>query len=275
MSALMRSRAQFIETADVRLNLQVTGRGAALLFVHGWALDQDMWQPQLRGLAHCCRMVAFDRRGFGLSSGEPDIRKDVDDVLAILEALAIARTAIVGMSQGARVALRFAQRFPERVSCLILDGPPWPHATQETDELPMQHYRELVAQQGLEAFREQWLQHPFTRLHNGNASTITRLREIVARYPGHDLKHPEAQSITHELDVTGVDIPVLVINGEHDSVVRLAAGAELTRSLPNARHSIVAAAGHLPNLDNPAVYNSLLCDFVRGHGSTARDATRG
>jgi 3-oxoadipate enol-lactonase len=245
------------------------------LLVHGWALDLDMWQPQLTGLAHCCRMVAFDRRGFGLSSGEPDIGKDVDDVLAILESLAIRRTAIVGMSQGARVALRFAQRFAERVSCLILDGPPWPHSTQETDELPMQRYRELVAEQGLEAFREQWLHHPFTQLHNGNASTAALLREIVARYPAHDLRHPEAQPITHELDVTGVDIPVLVINGVHDSAVRLAAGRELTLLLPNVRHSIVAGAGHLPNLDNPAVYNSLLCDFVLGHGSTARDGTRG
>ncbi len=259
----MRNHDQFIEAGDVRLRVRVEGSGPAIVLLHGWALDLDMWQPQFAGLVQSCRLVAFDRRGFGLSSGEPDLSRDVEDVAALLDILAIRRAAIVGMSQGARVALRCAERFPQRVACVILDGPP-PHGstvqTQALEEIPLAQYREIVRTRGIESLREQWLRHPLMRLQSAGASARALLQEIVGRYPGRDLLNP-AESVP-EVDLSQVIAPTLVINGEYDSGARIAAGDELVRLLPDAQRAMVTAAGHLSNLDNPAQYNQLLLDFV-------------
>lgn len=258
----MHGRDQFIDIRDVRLRLCVAGTGPSLLLLHGWALDAAMWQPQFVGLTRC-QLVAVDRRGFGFSSGEPDIACEVSDVLAILDTLAIQQTAIVGMSQGARVALRFAQRFPQRVGCLILDGPP--HLATEMDELPMQHYRELVAAEGLESFRQQWLLHPLMQLHSGSQQAQSLLRDIVGRYPGRDLQHRSTAPQSPEPDISVIGSPALIINGEYDSATRRRAGDDLVRRLPDARHAVISGCGHLPNLDNPKAYNDLVLDFIHCH----------
>jgi pimeloyl-ACP methyl ester carboxylesterase len=264
----MRSPDQFIESGSVRLRVHAEGEGPPVLLVHGWALDLAMWQPQFAGLADRCRMIAFDRRGFGLSSGEPDIIGDVEDVSTVLDAFEIARVAIVGMSQGARVALRFGREFPQRVTCLILDGPPQLTASA-ADELPMSHYHDLTLREGLDAFRAQWLQHPFMRLHSDNLQAQVLLRDIVGRYRGRDLLRDGAAPPPPEPDLRALTHPVLIINGERDSAIRRLAGEDLARRLPNAHRSIVSAAGHLPNLDNPAVYNDLVSGFVRCHALRA------
>src|SRR5262245_65394714 len=57
-------------------------------------------------------------------SRPPDPERDTGDLVALLGHLQVSRPVIVGMSQGARVALTFALRHPEHVSALVLDGPP-------------------------------------------------------------------------------------------------------------------------------------------------------
>jgi 3-oxoadipate enol-lactonase len=249
----------FIDSGDARLRVRALGAGPAIVFLHGWALDLDMWQPQLAELARDHKVVAFDRRGFGLSSGVPDLARDVDDVLTIAQALRIQRMTLVGMSQAARVALRFAHCSPRHLAGLILDGPPNLTAAV-IEELPMARYRDLVASEGLDAFRAQWQEHPLMRLRDAGMQPL--LRRIVARYPGRDLQHPDVAP-SSEPDVAAVVIPTLVINGEEDSSTRLMVGEDLARRLPNARHVIVSGAGHLPNLDNPMSYNALVRAFVR------------
>jgi pimeloyl-ACP methyl ester carboxylesterase len=265
------SRDRFIQLGDVRLRLRIEGVGPGLLLLHGWALDSAMWQPQFAALVQRHQLIAIDRRGFGLSSGEPDLVREIDDVRALLDALAIERTAILGVSQAARVALQFAQRFPQRVSCLIIDGPP--HLTDASAgaalpaDVPIADYRKLVQEEGMEAFRRRWLQHPFMQLHAGKAQMQSLLTEMVARYPGRDLQRDAALAPTFEADLWAVDVLTLVVNGELDSATRLIAGEELAQRLPNARHVLIRDAGHLPNLDQPVAYNELVLDFLHDRTS--------
>src|SRR5690606_25585359 len=99
-----------------------------------------------------------DRRGYGLSSGVPRIEDDIDDIDHLVAALGVERVAVVGMSQGARIALRWALRSPRQVSCMVLHGAPRetaPHASQP--EIPVAHYRQLVRREGIDALRQIWL----------------------------------------------------------------------------------------------------------------------
>ena len=255
----------FLDVGDARLRYRAVGAGPTVVLVHGWALDLDMWRPQFAALADSYRLIAFDRRGFGLSSGTPDLQCDVDDLVALLAALDTECISIAGMSQGARVALSWAWQFPDRTRCMVLDGPPRVGTSTLLiggDEIPIAAWRELIAREGLDAFRKHWLQHDFMRLHSGLPQSQALLGEMIARYPGHDLRSTEDLRAP-AIDATGIDVPALVISGEHDTAARRAAAAELARSLPHAHHRVIANAGHLCNLDNPQAYNSLLREFLR------------
>ena len=285
----MIERDRYLQSGSARLRFRDEGSGPPLVLMHGWALDLDMWEPQFARLTGRFRVIAFDRRGFGLSSGEPDVDEDVVDLGRLLDALAIARAGVVGMSQGARVALAFAARHPTRVSGLVLDGPPDPEAANADgsgEEVPIAGYRGLVQREGMGAFRQEWLRHPFTSLQTSDARMRALLLRIVARYPGHDLRAPDAGAASvaigsadatlrsARLRLKDVSVPTLVINGELDTEQRRAAGAALARRLPEARHALVAAAGHLPNLDNPGAYDELLAAFLRAQEQIPARAAR-
>jgi 3-oxoadipate enol-lactonase len=248
---------QLIDIDDERVRVRIVGIGPTVVFIHGWALDLDMWTPQFKAFASSYRCIAFDRRGFGLSSGKPGIEHDMNDIDALLAALDIRQAALVGMSQGARVATRWALQNPQRVSRIVLDGVP----CEGLNEIPLDEYRALARREGMGAVRRRWLEHPFTQLRGNDAYLSALLQKIVARYPGNDLAVDEPLSPV--ADLSALDIPVLVVNGEHDSEQRRAAGAALASALQNATHALIPQAGHLPNLDNAPAYNQLLKSFLR------------
>jgi pimeloyl-ACP methyl ester carboxylesterase len=264
----------FVEVRGARLRVRIAGEGPAVLLVHGWAIDLDMWAPQFAALADRYRLIAFDRRGFGYSSGTAGIDHDLADIEQLLARFDLDSIAIVGMSQGARVALRWASYAPRATQCLILDGPPRDilAAGRPEGEITLAAYRGLVRDQGIEAFRTQWLQHPLMRLYTNEPRAHELLREMVGRYPGQDLMGEEMPPPQPSPACAGGQLPTLIINGEHDTATRLDAGAELARALPHAQLAIIPGAGHLSNLDNPGAYNQALDQFLtaahRPHRST-------
>jgi pimeloyl-ACP methyl ester carboxylesterase len=153
----------YLQTDGARLRYRDEGQGHAVIFIHGWTSDLDMWEPQVAPLSTCFRIVRWDRRGFGLSSGRPSLAHDLADIHALCRHLDLRRVALVGMSQGARVALEFARASPAMISCLVVDGPPQMGAAA-TPDVPYQHYGALARSFGMDAFRREWAQHPLVRL---------------------------------------------------------------------------------------------------------------
>lgn len=263
---------RFFTRDGVRLRYRDEGAGPAVMLLHGWTLDLQMWDLQARALCDRYRVIRLDRRGFGLSSGHPSVEEDVADLSTLCGLLDLKRVALVGMSQGARAAVGFAQAHPTAVSCLVLDGPPDFDIDGKSD-VPLAHYRELVRTRGMDAFRREWQRHPLTRLQTQDQEVRTLLEATLARYRGLDLL--EAPSDTASPETPGFDamqVPVLVLYGDHESPGRAAAARALAARLPNGRHVVIDHAGHMPNLDNPDSYNAQVRDFLAGH--TAPSLTR-
>ncbi|HKU88466.1 MAG TPA: alpha/beta hydrolase [Steroidobacteraceae bacterium] len=255
-----------LQVEGARLRYRDEGSGRAIVFVHGWTLDLDVWEPQLP-LAAELRVVRYDRRGFGLSSGDPSLAHDVADLGTLLTVLGVVSPLLVGMSQGARVVLEFAARHPSFVCGLVLDGAPPPPGGPITDDLPLDSLRLIAGHQGMDAFRRAWRLHPLTQLVTGDARMHALLARILARYPGRDLLAPGAagrEAIDRRL-LADVRVPVLVINGARDTESRRRAGALLRDALPSAEHVLIANAAHFPNLDAPREYNQLMSGFARRH----------
>lgn len=266
-----RSEDLFVDIGGARLRYRDEGEGPAVVLLHGWALDLDMWEPQAAALSADYRIVRVDRRGFGLSSGEPSLVDDVSDVQALCRHLKLQRIVLLGTSQGARVALHVASVSPAMISCLILDGSPRIGAAagrRDPQELPYEDFRHLAQTQGMTALRREWMRHPLAELKTGRAEARELLARMVARYPGKDLIDPVLRptllTTTAEM-IQSIAPPVLVIGGALDIDSRRRIAQELVRELPHAERAEIPDAGHLCNLDNPQAYTSALRRFLGQH----------
>jgi 3-oxoadipate enol-lactonase len=263
----------YLEVDGARLRYRDEGHGPALILIHGWMLDLDMWEAQAAALSAAYRVIRLDRRGFGLSSGLPSLARDVDDLAALCRHLKLRHVAILGMSQGARVALQFAIRSPESVACLILDGPPRLDAAHRADdpaELPYQHYRALAQSQGVAAFRREWAVHPLVSLRTRDPCTRALLARMIERSPGRDLT--DAQSGTDAPSgpafpatrqmIESIRAPVLLIGGALDLDSRKRFADELMSQFVHVERAQIPDAGHLCSLDDPAAYTFALRQFL-------------
>lgn len=271
MRPSLESPDRYLPVTGALLRYRDEGRGPAVLLIHGWTLDLDMWEPQVAELAGTFRLVRLDRRGFGLSSGHASLAADVHDALRLCDRLQLDRLACLGMSQGARVALQLCRSAPERFSCLILDGPPADLGDERADEgedVPLTEYRSLLAAGDRETFRRRWAKHPLTQLENDSPGSRALLQRMTARYSGTDLLPREPAAGENRWDRTAtasLRAPVLIITGEHDLPARVRAADALAGALAGGERARIAAARHLPNLDNPADYNAALRAFLERH----------
>jgi len=256
----------YAEIRGARLRFRDDGLGPAVICVHGWTLDLESWEPQVAELARDYRIIRFDRRGFGLSSGLPSLADDVEDLVALCRRLGLNRVALAGTSQGARVVLRVAEIYPALVASLVLDGVPKIEGTptaNESKELPFQHYRELARTRGMPAFREEWLANPLVRLTTEHKPTRDLLARMVARYPGKDLTDDwQPPAFPPSPGLESLSVPVLLISGEYDLPGRRQAANDLARRLPHAERAEISMAHHLCNLDNPRAYSSAVRSFL-------------
>src|SRR5215210_6931495 len=111
---------------------QVVGDGPLdIVFVHGWVCSfQPGWEwPALasfyKRLSGMGRLILFDKRGTGLSDrvlGIASLEERMDDVRAVMDAAAVERAAVVGVSEGGPMCTLFAATHPERVRALVTMG---------------------------------------------------------------------------------------------------------------------------------------------------------
>lgn len=264
------SADRYLPVAGARLRYRDEGQGPTVLLIHGWTLDLEMWEPQVAALAHEFRLIRLDRRGFGLSCGRASIGADVRDALSLCEHLQLGRLACLGMSQGARVALHLCRIAPQRLSCIILDGPPGELAeaqAEEGEDIPLAHYRRLLAAGDSAGFRRLWASHPLMQLESAEPATRALLERMTARYSGQDLlqEQPASAQQWDRSVIASLRTPALILTGEQDLPRRVRAADALASMLPDAQRARIGRARHLPNLDNPSEYNAVLRSFLQRH----------
>lgn len=128
----LKQRVQFCTSADgTQIAYASVGEGTPILKAPHWLnhieyeWDSPVWGAFLTEFARQNRLVRFDQRGNGLSDWEVDrISHDamLEDMEAVADAAGLERFALFGMSQGASVAVRYAAKHPDRISCLVIFG---------------------------------------------------------------------------------------------------------------------------------------------------------
>lgn len=240
------------------IRLAVAGRGTVVLMLHGWTLDHRSWTPQLP-LAGRSQLVMPDRRGFGGSTAPADLTREWLD----LDMLAgPGRFVLVGMSQGASVALDYARRRPDRLAALVLAGTPL-HGAVPNDgdeaEIPRARYAAMVRGGQLAAAKADWTRNTLVRT---SSTGWPLLSAMLGDYDGRDLLAPPANISISAADIAALPMPVLAVAGVHDTPWRRRVRDFIGTTAPYGRVVGIEDAGHLCNIDNPVALNAVLADLL-------------
>lgn len=256
-----------VNVGDASIHYELTGKGRAVVLIHGWAQDLTIWDDQVAALSPKYRVLRYDRRSYGSSTGHADPTADPDDLRILLDSLKIPSAIVLGLSAGARTALNFAVAFPERVSALVLygSGPPVGFQPMAAEREPNPRF-DIAKNYGLDSLRK-WVEG--TGFHwepPNNPGYRRRVDRMWSRYDGRDLldRRPPSGRIRASSmdDLAKVRVPTLVVVGDHErSLLRLVADT-LTQRIPNARQVVIADAGHGVHFAEPERFNTALLAFL-------------
>ncbi|MFQ5704529.1 MAG: alpha/beta fold hydrolase [Gemmatimonadales bacterium] len=254
----------------ISLRYEVEGSGEPLVLIHGWALSRTEWDGQVELLSPHYRVIRYDRRGFGESSGKPDVTADPADLKALLETLGYPQAHILGHSAGGAVALTFAVRYPGMVDGLILfgAGPPdgFGLAWDGADAFPFEEWAEIARTRGIDSLRV--AMSPLAdMMFPGQPEGARRARREMAAYKGLDLIDPAPPSnivLPARIDeLRKVRAPTLVIVGEHEMPYMQIVADALTYGITGARKAVIPGGGHGVNWVEPERFVAEILRFLR------------
>lgn len=245
------------------------GSGPAVVLVHAGIVDSRMWDDQFALLARDYRVLRYDLRGFGRSSGPPGPYAHRSDLVALLNARAIARAHFVGVSIGAATVAQVALEQPELVDSLMLVAAGF-GATRQSDAVGRYRADEEAAlaegdlERAIDLNMAIWVDGPRRESTAVDPEFRRRAREIVAftiALPEIDGEpRPLVPPATERLEQ--LTAPTLVVYGDEDVEEVLETGDRLVAALPGASRVILTAAAHLPSMEQPELFNQALLDFL-------------
>jgi 3-oxoadipate enol-lactonase len=264
--AMCLAQATSTNVGDAVIRYQISGQGQTIVFIHGWAQDLGTWAEQAAAFAQYYRVLRYDRRGFGKSTGYADVSADPADLLIMLDSLKIRSIYLVGLSAGAEVALRFALNYPDRVSALVLYGKgPIIGLPRDAPPGPLVEFRNIARNSGIDSVREAIAAHPLAWMPPNRPDLKRRVQQGLARYEGRDLLDPHPQSgrvpPAHIDSLSNLRVPTLVINGDHEMPMLKVIADTLARRIPNARRVVIVGGGHGAHFAEPDQFNNALKEF--------------
>jgi pimeloyl-ACP methyl ester carboxylesterase len=265
----------------VKLYYEETGAGKPIVFVHEFAGDHRSWEPQVRYFARRYRCITFSARGYLPSDVPASVEQYSqerwrEDIRCVLDALALPAAHIVGLSMGAFATLHFGMRYcakgaPARALSLTLAGcgsgaHPSVHHQHQAESRTL---ADAIERQGMEHAAATYGHGP-ARVQfkdkdpRGFAEFARQLAEHSAMgsantLRGYQARRPSLYDLTAE--IAAIDVPVLVMTGDEDGPC-LQPSLMLKATIPDASLVVLPKSGHAINLEEPALFNQLLDDFL-------------
>ena len=249
------------------LYYEQAGSGHALVLIHGFTLNTQMWEDQFNVFAQHYRVIRYDMRGSGQSAmptEEPFT--EVDDLRALLDALGVSRTFVLGLSRGGSVAIDFALAYPERTSALVLvdtalGGWHWSEAFSQS----MRELEIAARTQSVDLARQLWLAHALFLPVQERSEQSDRLAEIVANYSGWSWLHasPERDAdLPSPRPLERISVPTLLVMGELDIDEFQAIANHITSKIPRITKLVLPGVGHMSNMEAPDNFNEAVLSFL-------------
>ncbi len=256
------------------------GTGPAIVFSHGWPLSADSWEAQMLFLAgNGYRCIAHDRRGHGRSS-QPwtgnDMDTYADDLADLIEHLDLKDAALIGFSAGGGEVARYIGRHgTKRVAkaALIAAVPPLMlKTTANPGGLPMEKFDEI--RQACLADRSQFYKNlasgpffganrPGAKVSQGMIDTFWHQGIMAGHKNTFDCIKAFSET-DFTADLKKFDVPTLIVHGDDDQIVPIAAaGLRSAKLVKNATLKVYAGAPHGLTMTHQDQLNSDLLAFLK------------
>ncbi len=248
-----------IPIGDIVLHCEIVGSGEPVLFVHGFPLCAEMWQPTAARLPGW-RCIMPDLRGPTVS-----IAQFADDLAALLDRLDERRQVVLcGLSMGGVIAFEFLRRHRQRLRALVLVD-----CRAEPESNAGREQREALAQKVLLAGSGAAADAMVARLFSEETSAELKSRwhaRIAATSPVGVAA--AARALADRPDSTStlsqIDVPTLLVFGSDDQITPPALGRQMQASIRGSRLEVIAGAGHLPPVEQPERFAAILAEFLAG-----------
>jgi pimeloyl-ACP methyl ester carboxylesterase len=275
----------------VEIYYEEHGQGTPVLFCHEFAGDYRSWEPQVRFFARRYRAITYSARGYFPSSVPADDavyseEQAVEDAYELLRFLGIDRAHIVGLSMGGNLSLKLGLAHPEVCLSLVVAGAGFGSTNPAEFRADALKTAGLIEQAGMEQFAETYGRGP-SRLRfeekdpHGFADFLAQLKEHSTAGSALTMRNVQGKRRTvYEVadQLPGLDVPTLIIAGDEDELA-LEPGLLMKRKIPNSGLLIVPKTGHTVNLEEPALFNDAVLDFIsaaeRGAWTARRDTSTG
>jgi pimeloyl-ACP methyl ester carboxylesterase len=269
-----RHPAQSVRTRSGELRCRIAGEpgSPAMVLLHGIGSGSGSWVHQLDAFGDHFRVIAWDAPGYGgstpLAPDAPVAADYADALLALLDALGIARCLLVAQSLGALMAGAFAARHPERLDGLVLISPARGYGLASETERASKLAARLEAMDrlgpaGLAEARAANLLSP-----QASAEALSLVRDTMARLDpsGHA---QAARLLAHGRlaeDAARYAGPVLVLCGSADRVTLPADCEDLAAAFPAARYRCLPGPGHASYVEAATLVNEAIGQFAHQCG---------
>jgi len=259
----------------VSLYGESSGSGVPIVFVHELAGSCRSFDLQVAAWKDRWRCVAFSARGYPPSDVPPQVASysqeiAASDIGAVLDGFQLADAHIIGVSMGSASTLQYALAHPERVRSITLSSiGSGSDMKQGEFAASMEVLAELTLTKGMRTLAESYAASPTRyRLKEKNPPEYKNFIEQLAAgsqvgitntMRGVQERRPPIY--VHKDRIAALRLPALVVLGEED-VPCVGPSHFLKEALPGARLEVMAKTGHAVNLEEPALYNRLVMEFI-------------
>lgn len=251
----------------------ITDAGPAaawLTLVHGASQHMGLFSAQVAAFRARYRLLLIDLPGHGGSVRMPGpygFGEHAEAVLRAMDRAGVAQTHFWGTHTGAAAALLLAVRMPRRFLSLILDGAVLPGIDVPSVTAAIDRARATAKARGLTVARDEWFE-------TAAWFDVIRRRPDECRAAGHRalidafaggpwLSPIPPAPVAPVLDSLGsLDMPVLLVNGEHDLPDFIAMAEVLAQRLPAVRRVVIPGGGGFPLWEFPETVNAIVSDFL-------------
>ncbi|MDI3470790.1 MAG: hypothetical protein OJF62_002853 [Pseudolabrys sp.] len=243
-----------------------TGQGPDIVLLHSLLADRHAFDPVLPKLAGQHRVTLFNLPGF--HGSEPVITALLDAYVARIEdgfqEFGIARDAIlIGNGFGGTLALAYALDHPEMIGKLVVSD-----AAASFPDAGRQQFAAMaqkVAEGGLGAVAEIAAKRVYSPAYlAAHPELIEERKNVLLGIEPKAFQH--ACKILQETDLVPLlhrlNVPTLVVCGEHDQATPVALNKAMTQKIPGAKYIELPGCGHCPPLEQPDAFIAAIKDFV-------------
>ncbi len=257
-----------IQGTGIDYTIEGPRTGIPVIFIHGFPFDRNIWKPQTEVLKNRFYTISYDIRGFGasdLGDGQYTVELFVDDLIGLLDHLKIGRGVLVGLSMGGYIALRAAERNPERVRGLVLCDTR-SEADSNEGKIRRADQARNLKQEGTKEFARTFVGGLFyEKTFAEKPEIVESIRTTIERTSPLSIAGTLI-ALAGRTDTTpalyNIRVPTLILVGRHDGLTPVSASTAMREKIPGAEMHIIPHAAHLSNLENPEEFNLHLLNFL-------------